>query len=262
MFTSENEQNYSVPNLERALAIVEYMVIQPQGCRITEISEKLGFPKNSVFRILKTLLKHGYLKETENIYSLTTKFLAIGYAALGEVSLSEKALDIMREIRNKTGETVIFGKIVDSKGVVLEEVPSSQPVKFLIDVGHRFSLHTSAAAKAIMAFLPDDECDRLIETITFNTYTERTLSSEFQFRAELKEVALNGYAFDKGERFTELHCVGVPIFNHRNYPVAAIWISGPAYRLSLKDLPLLGEQLIPYATRISQRLGYEPMLVQ
>ena len=62
----------------------------------------------------------------------------------------------------------------------------------------------------------------------------------------------------EGERYPELHCVGAPIFNFRNYPVASIWISGPAFRLKLRDLKKTGEIIRDHALQISKRLGYEP----
>jgi DNA-binding IclR family transcriptional regulator len=254
----EKKQNYSVPNLERAMLIIEHLVMFPGGLRITEISEQLGYPKNSVFRILKTLKYHGYLSESDNVYCVSSKFLAIGYKALGEVNLIEKSLDIMREIRNETNETIILGKLLGKQGVVLEEVPSQQPVKFMIDVGHHFALHTSAAAKAIMAYLPETEIDYLLSTMDFIVYTDNTLKNTDEFRAELVETRETGFAYDRGERFTELHCVGAPIFNYRNYPVAAIWVSGPSYRLKVRELRKAGEILKLHAMKISKRLGYEP----
>ena len=192
------DQKYSVPNLERALLIIEHLVKFPQGLRITDLSEQLGYPKNSVFRIVKTLRNHGYLSESDNVYNLSSKLLSVGYNALGEINLIEKSLDVMRSLRNETEETVILGKLLGSQGVVLEVVPSLQPVKFVIDVGHHFSLLTSAAAKSVMAFLPDHETDLLMSTIDYNVYTDKTIKNEEEFRAELIEARELGYACDRG----------------------------------------------------------------
>ena len=45
---------------------------------------------------------------------------------------------------------------------------------------------------------------------------------------ELERVAELGYAIDNGEELAEIHCVGAPIFDYRNYPIASVWCSGPA----------------------------------
>ena len=56
--------NYIIPSLERALEIIGFLAKQPKGCGITTIADKLGYPKNSVFRILKTLASKGYIIES------------------------------------------------------------------------------------------------------------------------------------------------------------------------------------------------------
>jgi len=74
--------NYIIPSLDRALEIIGFLAKQPKGCGITVIADKLGYPKNSVFRILKTLAAKGYIIETDRLYQLSAKFLAIGYSAV------------------------------------------------------------------------------------------------------------------------------------------------------------------------------------
>ena len=114
-----SDSKYNVPNLERALKIIEFLSKQPKSYGISEIADYLGYPKNSVFRILKTLVTQGYLLETSNQYQLSTKFLAVGYSALGESNLTGKATDAMIELRDESHETVILGKLTGSEGVVL-----------------------------------------------------------------------------------------------------------------------------------------------
>ena len=48
-------RDYNVPNLVRAFQLLEFMAREPQSWSITELSDRLGFPKNSVFRICRSL---------------------------------------------------------------------------------------------------------------------------------------------------------------------------------------------------------------
>jgi len=256
--SSAADNRYSVPNLIRALKIVEFLSSHPESCGVTELAERLGFPKNSVFRIVRTLTLHGYLIESGKSYQLSTKFLALGYAALGESNLIEKSIDIMRELRDTVHETVLLGAINGTKGVVLDEVLSSYHVKFMIDVGHVFLLQTSGPGKAMLAFMPEDERDRILDQITFTRYTDRTITSKKTFLKTLSEVIEKGYAVDEAEKVEGLHCVAAPIFNHRKYPIASIWATGPSYRFPTSDFSRLGKIVIDHALRISQRFGYEP----
>ena len=250
---------YNIPSLERALRIMEFLAKQPKGCGASEIADQLGYPRNSVFRILRTLNMHGYVwrNEMEKTYQLSTKLLALGYATLGENNLVEKSLDIMRELRDETKETVLIGTIAGNEGIVLEQVPSLYQVKFLVDPGHRFPLHTAAPGKAMLAFLPDEEQDKLLDQLEYTRFTGRTITRKEALRAELADVREKGYARDLAEEIEGLHCVAVPVFNHCGYPIASIWVTGPSYRLPPKEFGRFGKSLAEKGTRISQRFGYK-----
>jgi IclR family acetate operon transcriptional repressor len=255
---AQKSKRYIVPILERALIILEALAKAPRGMGISELSRELGMPKNSVFRILTTLYSSGYLQRDEEgrIYSLSRKILALGYEALDELSLVDKSLDVMRELRDETRETVLVGTLVGDHGVVLELVPSSQPIKFLVDVGARFPLHTAAPAKAMLAFLPKTDLEAHLQRIVFRKFTASTITSQVPFRRLLEEVRESGVAFDREEEMESLHCVAAPIFDHRGYPVAALWITGPSYRFREEDFPRLGRKVRQAAERISARFGH------
>jgi len=254
----QTSKRYIVPILERALIILEALAKAPRGMGISQLARELGMPKNSVFRILTTLYSSGYLQRDDEgrIYSLSRKILALGYEALDELSLVDKSLDVMRELRDETGETVLVGTLVGDHGVVLELVPSSQPIKFLVDVGARFPLHTAAPAKAMLAFLPERDLETHLQRIVFRKFTASTITSEASFRRLLDEVRASGIAFDREEEMESLHCVAAPIFDHRGYPVAALWITGPSYRFREEHFSRLGRNVRQAAERISARFGH------
>ncbi len=258
----EIENRYKVPNLERALLIVEYLVKQPKGAGITAIADGLGFPKNSVFRILKTLLGHGYVVESENQYQLSSKFLAIGYASIGESNLVTKAADIMIELRNLTHETVLLGKLSGTQGLVLEVVLSDEPLKFVVDVGHHFQLYTSAPGKVFLAYLPEAEQTRMLDAIDYRVFTQKTIKSREEMEAEIAQVRERGCAFDRGERVDGIHCVAAPIFDFRKDTIAALWITGPSYRMPDWDLERLAEIVTDHARRLSQTMGYDRNILE
>ena len=249
--------NYNVPSLERALEIIGFLAKQPKGYGITEIASNFGYPKNSVFRILKTLAFKGFVTETDRLYQLSAKFLAIGYSAVGATHLVEKAIDVMRELRDEVNETVLLGTIIGNSGVILEEVLSTQPLKVMIDPGHNFPLHTAAPGKAIIAYLSDAEQKRIIDHITYSRFTERTIISKRQFTENLKEVRIQGYAIDYAEEIEGLHCIACPILNHKSAPIASIWITGPSYRMPPASFDKLGKTVAEYALAVSRRFGYE-----
>jgi DNA-binding IclR family transcriptional regulator len=256
---SSDADAFQVPALDRALTILELLAANPAGMRMREIAEKLKIPANSVFRITGLLEKRGYLlREGEDMrYQLSRKILSLGYAAIGEDKLISHAIDVMQHLRDETKETVLIGVRISTQGVVIEQFAATQPIKFLVDPGSQFDLHASAPGKAFLAFLPPAECSDLLKVLKLTRYNERTLDTRAKLENELESIRTQGYSFDYAEAIEGLHCVGAPIFDHRGYPIAALWVTGPSYRFPKADMPLMGEKLAAAAAVISRRFGYK-----
>lgn len=256
-----NTERYHVPNLERALRVLEHLAGRPEPQGVTDVANALSIPRNSAFRILSTLWAHGYLWRDEDTckYGLSHKLLALGYASAGQTNLVQIARDVMQDLRDLTQETVLLGMLAGNEGVVLEQVASPQHIKFLVDPGHRFPLHTAAPGKAILAELPEPEQERTLAALTFQRFTERTITSADAMREELDRVRRRGYAVDHGEEIEGLHCVAAAIRDHTGYPRAAIWVTSPAFRLKPEQFDAVGRQVRQHADRISRRLGCDAL---
>lgn len=259
--TSHNgSSQYQVPNLERALTIMELLSKHPEGLILSRISQMLDISKNSVFRITATLHNRGYLvrDDLSKTFRLSDRLMAVGSAAVSESNLVEVSLDVMRELRDKTKETVLLGALLSSeyRGVTLEQVPGLHPFKFLLDVGSNLILHVGAPGKVLLAYIPDAERERIIDNLKLKRYTANTITTRSQLMNELNSVRKKGYAVDRGEWTEEMHCVGAPVLNQRNYPVAALWVTGPSSRLLEKEFDKTGEIVREHAFRISKILGF------
>jgi DNA-binding IclR family transcriptional regulator len=256
---AKTASRYMVPNLERALIIIEYLLDYPDGLGLAELTAGLKFPKNSIFRIAMTLLEKGYLERDEDVkrFKVSRKFLAIGHRVLSDKPIIPLALDIMRECRDVVKESVFIGTLVENEGVVMEQVLGSHPFKFTIDPGMRFKLHVAAPGKALLAYLPEGERESLISRLNLVRFNERTITTRKGLRAELTRVRESGFALDRGEELHGIVCVGAPVFNQHGYPVAAIWTTGPEDRIDETSYSKMGNIIRAHADRISQRLGCE-----
>ena len=255
-----NNSKYHVPNLERALRILELLSDNPAGLTVTQITDILKISRNSIFRITSTLLDAKYITRDDNtkVFQLSQKLLTLGYAAIGDQTLIEKALSHMRNLRDLFGETVPLGILHGNEGLVIEEISGTHSFRFVLEPGRRFQLHTSAPGKAMLAFLPEDEREKIIKSIQFHKYNERTIDNADEYRRRLEEVRIKGYSIDFAEEIEGMHCVGAPIFDRRGYPIAAIWITGPSIRLEISKLDNIGTKVKKYADNISGNLGYVP----
>lgn len=253
-------RRYQIPGLERGLRVAEYLSSQPTGATLTEIVAAVKIPKNSVFRITSTLLESGYLTRNENTmkFRLTKKFLVFGLAAVADENIIENAIGSLRKLRDETDCTAYLGALYGAEGVILEQAPGGHPFKVCVDLGTRFHLHSGAPGKAMLAFLPEDECNDLMRQMKFPRFNDRTITGLGEFRAELVRIRKYGYAVDRAEEFAGIHCVGAPVFDRTGRMVASIWISGQEVVLPEGKFGKYGEIVKEHAVEISKRLGYVP----
>ncbi|MBI9103869.1 MAG: IclR family transcriptional regulator [Spirochaetales bacterium] len=258
-FDKDRESNkYLIPNIARALRILEFLARVKEEASIAQISENFNYPKNSVFRVLKTLEYYGYVEETSRKYRATPRMLYLGYAGMRTKGIVENSIDVMHSLRDEINETILIGTLLGNQVVIIEQLPSFQFIKFTAEIGRRIMLHASAPGKAILSYLPEEEQKNLVNQITFTRYNDNTLPSKSAMMSELETVYKQGFAIDNGEELKDVHCVGAPIFDYRHYPIAAIWIVGPDYRLPSDMFSEVGELVKSHAMKISRRFGYDP----
>jgi DNA-binding IclR family transcriptional regulator len=255
----KTDTTYSVPGLERGLAILEYLAEHPEGKSQNEISEELKCPTASVFRMTLSLEKAGYLVRNPKTKAFrhTMKMLMLGQKAISEIDLVGNSLPTMRKLRDSLHDTVALGVLNELEIIVLESVLGSHLFRFSLTAGHRIGLHASAPGKAILGFLPEDQRNRIAKQINFVKYNENTISSLSAFQRELASVREKGYSVDRGEEYSSIYCLGAPIFDRNAYPVAAIWVTGPDNRVKPSQYPDIGEQMREGALEISRVLGYQ-----
>jgi IclR family acetate operon transcriptional repressor len=254
---TDPRDRYRVPVLDRTLDLLELLSQRTEGLTLTEMTESLAVPKNTVFRIATTLVLRGYAERDEaaKTYRLTRSLLRLGHHALGGEDLVRLAAPVLARLRDESGETALLGTLSGTRGIVLDQMPSPRPVKVVVEIGHAFPLLTAAPAKAMLAFLPPEKREPLLATLSYERKTRHTLRTAAAYRRELDAAGRLGYALDRGEESESYRCAAAPVFNHRGEAVAALWISGPADRLPVARLPEEGIRVKHHADDLSRRLG-------
>lgn len=254
----KSEENYKVPNLEKGIAVLEYLSLRPEGKSLQDIKSALDISQTTAYRILNTLVRLDYLNYDEDSkrYKLSLKLLNLGFRSLNEHNLIETVVPRLRDLRDRVKETACFGVLGDEKGIFIEQAQGHHTFRFILSPGKPFELHCSAPGKAIMAYLPNTVRDRYLSYMKFTRYNARTITSREEYLEELDSVREKGYALDNEEEMSGVICVGAPVFNYTGYPCGAIWISGPKDRLTKEVLHSSVGCIKEIAGQISSELGY------
>jgi DNA-binding IclR family transcriptional regulator len=105
-------------------------------------------------------------------------------------------------------------------------------IKTDIEIGQRFGMHHTAAGKAILAHLPDDEIRTILDHRGQEKKTENTITDPDEMFEEVEKICERGYALNQGEGVSNVHAIATPVLTRRPEVVGSISIAGPRYRFN------------------------------
>jgi DNA-binding IclR family transcriptional regulator len=214
-----------------------------------------------VSRLLATLESEGLLERAPGTekYRLGHEILRLaGQAAhLGDVrSVARPVLVELAEVSRETANlAVLEGTQVHN----VDQVSGPHLVRIGNWVGRRTPPHCVANGKALLAYQPSAEIERLLEA-PLEVFTPHTITDPAALRAELALVRAQGYASAVGEIEDGLNAVAAPVYDAAGQVSAAVSVSGPAYRVTAERIPELAQLTRAAAAKISARLGYSHAL--
>lgn len=254
---STKRKTYSVPAVERVFDMLELLVSNGAPRNITEISRQLNIPKSSVFGILHTLRERGYIEKHEDErYSLTLKLFGMGASLVASLDIRQQVAPVLRSLAAETNITAHLAVLATDEAVYIDKAEAPGAIRLTTYVGCRAPLHSTGMGKALLAWLPENEIDRIISTRGLTAFTPRTISSPAALKADLAQVRACGYGVVIEENEPGVCGIGAPIFNHDGHVAAAVNLGGTVLQIKKKDVAFLGECVVRAAAEMSRRLGY------
>lgn len=223
---------------------------------VSDLARELRIAKSTAHRLLATLTDESLLEQDPRTGRYRLGLAAFDMAAAAQSSdLHEAVLAPMTELRNRTGETVQVAVLDGREVVYVERLDSPNTLRLFMEVGRRNSAHSTGCGKALLAFAPADQLDRLLDGWQLTTKTAYTITSADALRAELAETRRRGYAMNRRESEDGVVSIAAPIRDASTRCVAAISVAGPAERLEPHEFQV-AQVTIEVAATVSRRLGY------
>ena len=253
---SKPKSDYSIQTVSNALRLLEVFFGEHE-LGVSELSRRLDLHKNNVFRLLATLELGGYVEQSSanDRYRLGVRSLELGRAYARSHSLVERARPLLQELVSELGETAHLGILRDFEVVHVDGIEPKRLLVTASRVGQRLPGHCSALGKVLIgcgSSLAREQYDRAVATRGLDAATPSTLTDRMKLAEHLRTVGSQGFALDLGECETGLHCAAAPVYADNGEVVAAMSVSGPAFRLS-EDV--LFDRVLPVLTRSAGRLS-------
>jgi IclR family transcriptional regulator, acetate operon repressor len=220
---------------ERVLALLTSFDDARVELSVTEMAASLGVHKSTASRLASVLERAGLLIRSGRRFRLGLEVIRLGALATRSMDFIALMQPAMEKLSQQTGETVNLA-VPDGQHVLnVAEVPST----FILNssggwIGRRTTPHAVANGKVLMAYGTIPIPERL------ERYTAQTITSRDALSAELKTIRLNGYATAVAELEDGLVAVASPVLDASGTCVAALSVSGPAFRMPPDSLDKLG----------------------
>ncbi|MGI8960147.1 MAG: IclR family transcriptional regulator [Bryobacteraceae bacterium] len=249
---------YSVPSIDRALAVLELLAQSRGGFSVSEISRKLTLPKSSVHLLIGTLERRGYLQKNalSGKYCFGLKLVSLSRTALENLDLREEAKPSLQALMRKTGLTVHMAVLERNEAVIVEKIECPGLLRLATWIGRRLDVNCTGVGKALIAFLADEEFDRQFKTKALARHNENTMVSTSKLKQELERVRRLGYSLDDEEDEIGFRCIGAPLFNYTKKAVAAISVAGTTAQIPDGEIAQLAGIVKHTAAAISSQLSY------
>jgi IclR family transcriptional regulator, pca regulon regulatory protein len=137
---------------------------------------------------------------------------------------------------------------------------SHRDIELNLHVGSRLPAYCTYMGKVLLAFLPREELEHVLASVTFTRRGPNTITSKRLLHRELDQVRAGELAVNNEELAYGLRSIATPVRSQTGEVVAAINIAVHRSLVSLDDLvENLAAPLKQTAADIRSRLGFGPV---
>ncbi len=243
----------------KALGLLVLLGDEPRGASAAELSRRAELPFSTTYRLLGSLTRDGFVdyEPDGRRYHLGLRIFQLGQRVSNHHGFAGTAMPVLRRVTEQTGEATILSVRDGHHHLTVNKVDGPQMFRVTSDPGHLGSLHTTAVAKALVAFAEDSERERLLAELDLEPLTPHSITDREVFRAEIEQVRRQGYAVMDEENETGMRAVAVPLLNSQGHAFASLATAVPVFRLSLEAMvghvSLLQEAAAELSARLPQR---------
>ena len=246
-----------VQSVDRAISVLEILA-RRGSAGVSEVAEEIGVHKSTAFRLLGALEDRGLVEQATDRgkYQLGFGILRLASAIPRRLDLVRQGRPVLDELATAFGETVNLAVIRSHYAVNVDQAVGSAAVAAQNWTGQLTPLHATSSGKVLLAHQTPTARKTLLDAAKLARFTDHTLTSRKALDQQLAMALSNGFATTFEEYEDGLNAVAAAVRDHTGEVVAAVSVSGPAYRLNQERIAGLVDDLKAGVDQISGRMGY------
>jgi DNA-binding IclR family transcriptional regulator len=242
----------------RGAAVLDLLAQDEENLGVREMARRLHLTRSTTHRLLVSLEQVGLVEQGPLTGKYRLGYKATYWAARSshQATLRENAMRHMIKLRDVTQETVGLTVRVKSSRTYIAQVQSPHELRRTLSLGHLSPLYAGGPGRALLAFLPDEEIETILHAVPPQKFTARTPTTRRRIWAELHAVRRHGIAAGVGEITEGSATIAAPVRDATGQVIAALSISGPAFRFTEDRRLAAAPRLRVAAEELSRELGY------
>lgn len=217
----------------RALEVLEALASSPEPMSHTDLAKALVIPKSSLTAVIGDLMNLGYVLQDDvtKRYELGSAVMSLARAYLESCDIVRMGRPVLTRIVSKLDETTTLARVDGDQSLAVAQEVSSRPgAQSTMSLGERAPLSTTSTGKIMLAFLPKEQRERLLSTISLPRTARNSITDRDVLAAEIEHVRQMGVSFCREEAIDGIIALGVPVWGAEGRLVAALSTAVPAYR--------------------------------
>lgn len=221
----ERRAKYSVPALEKALDVLEYLSEQAVPLTQAQLARALKRQAGEIFRMLACLESRGYLRRepTTGAYSLTLKLFELSRTHSPYELLLKVAQPLMRALAEEVRESCHLSVIHHGRVLVLAQAESPRPFRLSVEVGSLHSPLNTTSGRVLLSHMEDGIREEMLARE--KQWQQEKPAARATFVKRLAAIRSRGYERAEGERFVGALDIGVPVGSPQSSMKAALTIA-------------------------------------
>ena len=242
--------------LETALDILDCFHPDLPELAVTEVARRLGIPKSTASRVLKTMAHRGLTEQSQDSkrYSVGPLPLRLGQLYRARTRTLDLVAAAVERLAADTGFTGYVGVLDGADVVILRMVQGRYPVRIVLEPGYRVAAFATAMGLALLARETDAALRTMLPTVMAHATTGLRKSLAALLR-DLASVRRQGWADASEATFPGIRAVGAAVGGAQDPHPIGLALSFPAGAADAAEHVRIVAQVTAAADRIAAQTG-------
>lgn len=238
----------------KAMDVLELVALEGRPLRFAEVQARSPYPKATLHRLLQSLVHQGLLTQDEatQTYAPGLRLVRLAHMAWAQASLAPIARGPLDALAAELGETIHLAQLDQGQVLYVDKRNAARPIEMFSQAGKVGPAYCTGVGKAMLAHLPPETLERVLQRQSFHRFTPQTLTTRAALLADLETIRREGYALDREEHEAGIICIAVPILARSGRAIGALSVTSSIARTTLAALIVLAPQLRQTAEIIAQ----------